>query len=184
MVGNNPSDAPISPTSGSARGQQISRLSGDAQGDRWTACCPPSRGPRALPEKKMTSVPDSSWLWKGLANKAVSLPEGCQQKALLAWRVAGASQQGCPPRDQPPESRTAEAPPSQRSNLVINGPEGPRSQLFFSLKPKFVSSYLEKDQKLIFEKKEEDTEKVVLILPLRDVLGYVLFAVIFLCIFM
>lgn len=94
MVGNNPSDAPISPTSGSARGQQISRLSSDAQGDRWTACCPPSRGPRALPEKKMTSVPDSSWLWEGLANKAASLPEGCQQKALLAWRVAGASQQG------------------------------------------------------------------------------------------
>ena len=37
------------PPLGSARGQQVSRLSGDAQGDRWKPCHPLSRGPRALP---------------------------------------------------------------------------------------------------------------------------------------
>ena len=31
------------PRLGSARGKQISRLSGDAQGDRWKPCHPPSR---------------------------------------------------------------------------------------------------------------------------------------------
>lgn len=35
-------------------------------------------------------------MWKGLANKAVSLLEGYEQKALLAWHVAGASGQGVP----------------------------------------------------------------------------------------
>ena len=92
----------------------------------------------------MTSVPDSSWTWEGLAHEAVSLQEGCEQKPLLAWRSVWQvpPSRGYPPSDQLPWAGTAEVPPSQRSNPVINRPEGPHSQLFFSLKPKFVVSCL------------------------------------------
>ena len=66
---------------------------------------------------------------------AVSLQEGCEQKALLAWRLVWQvpPSRGYCPSDQLPQAGTAKVPPSQRSNPVINRPEGPHSQLFFLL---------------------------------------------------
>ena len=87
------------------------------------------------------------------------------------WQVP--QDRGCPPSDQPLESGTAAA-------------GGTLQPAFFFFLLKFLFPCLYKCQKLIFgeKKKEENIEKVVLILPLRDVLAYFLFTVIFLFIFM
>lgn len=88
------------------------------------------------------------------------------------WQVP--QDRGCPPSDQPLESGTAAAGGTLQPAFF-----------FFPLKVSF--SLLIQMPKAYFwgkKKKEENIEKVVLILPLRDVLAYFLFTVIFLFIFM
>ena len=98
------------------------------------------------------SLPDSSWPWEGLAHEAVFLQDGCEQKALLAWRLVWQvpPSRGYPPSDQLPRAGAAEVPPSQCSNPVINRPEGPHNQLFFFLLNQSVLFLAYKNAKILF----------------------------------
>lgn len=68
-------------------------------------------------------MPVGSRMQKGLANKAVSLQEGCEQRALLVWAGPVAHSR----------SGRAEASQSQCSNQVIHMQEGPHNLPFFFL---------------------------------------------------